>query len=193
MEVRVFSRLQAEALPWHSGQAFISITNPRQKAAHLPEGASVLRLGFYDTEAHLPGWPGLSCAQAQEVIAFLEALPSGVTELIVHCEFGASRSPAVAQFAAAWFQAPVFFETAGADGVLPNRFVRSTLRRQLGWYAARRPRLWLRALRMLLKEHLAVQEVTAPRRPEELQALHRRHDAAVQDELRAMRQVDRDD
>lgn len=191
MKIRVFSRLQAEALPWQPGQAFISITNPRQKDALLPVMAPILRLGFYDTEEHLHGWPGMSSVQAQEVLAFLEELPRGVTELIVHCEFGTSRSPAVAQFAAAWLRVPVVYETAGADGVLPNRLVHSTLRRQLGRYAARRPRLWLRTLRMIFGEELSRPATTHPRRWEELQDLHRKHDDAVQVEQRAMRQYER--
>ena len=92
----------------------ISITDPGTPDARLSENFhSILRLQFFDAvpaDEYLPAPHGLfDRIMAREVSAFVQGLggsehPIG---LLVHCEYGISRSAAVALFVEAWSGAPL--------------------------------------------------------------------------------------
>ena len=100
MTVLVFGRRDVEAgIVVRGGYALVSITDADKPPARLRNASGprgVLRLAFDDAEP--PGPRVLMTAeQAVEIVAFArEHLAAGVGFLVVHCEQGASRSPAVA-------------------------------------------------------------------------------------------------
>lgn len=106
---RVFalSRREAESLPPLPGVAVISVTSPRLELAKLDGFQFVLRLSFADVDHLSPNLSPRAKAKlgdaftpedARQVIAFVEALPPEVRDLVVHCEGGFSRSCAIARF-----------------------------------------------------------------------------------------------
>src|SRR5574343_2015155 len=114
-QVRFASRELAESLAGNPYMAVISITDPGTPEARLdPQFRHVLRVSFYDAlpaDEYLPApRPGLfDRALAQRIDAFvqeLHAAPFSLT-LMLHCEYGVSRSAAVALFAAAIADAPL--------------------------------------------------------------------------------------
>jgi predicted protein tyrosine phosphatase len=86
--------------------AVISITDPTTPEAKLdPLFRHVLRLSFYDAvpaDEFMPACPGLfdhhMAARISTFIGELHAAPFEIS-LMVHCEYGISRSAAVALFA----------------------------------------------------------------------------------------------
>lgn len=113
--VRYTSRKLAEQLRGSPYMAVISITDPGTPEARLdPLFRHVLRLAFYDAvpaDEYLPApLPGLfdyrMAGQISAFIGELHAAPFEI-ELMVHCEFGVSRSAAVALFAEALTGAPL--------------------------------------------------------------------------------------
>lgn len=112
--VQYTSRQLAETLAGNPYMAVISITDPGTPAARLdPLFRHVLRLSFFDTvpaDEYLPAPPGLfDQTAAHRIDAFvreLHAAPFGIS-LMVHCEFGLSRSAAVALFVEAATGAPL--------------------------------------------------------------------------------------
>ena len=113
--VRYTSRKLAEQLLGTPYMAVISITDPGTPEARLdPLFCHVLRLAFYDAvpaDDYLPApLPGLfdyrMAGQISAFIGELHAAPFEI-ELMVHCEFGVSRSAAVALFAEALTGAPL--------------------------------------------------------------------------------------
>ena len=84
----------------------------------------VLRLTFADIDSRYKDLVMFSEDHAEEIIGFVDALKDDLDVLIVHCEAGLSRSPAVA--------AALHHEIYGNDGPFfkshyPNRFVYRTL------------------------------------------------------------------
>lgn len=122
--VRVLPRADAETREPLAGEVCISITNPSQSPASLDEYADVLRLGFHDTDRVGGGFTVMSRAHARDCLEF-GARHTGAP-LTVHCQFGASRSVAVALFLAAWFGRPL--EVAATDVLMPNPWVLNQLR-----------------------------------------------------------------
>lgn len=114
-EVSYISRERAESLPGSSGAAIISITDPGTPPASLaPTFRNILRLSFFDAfpaDDYIPmPFGGLFEAQmAQQICDFIDALHADPDPLhcIVHCEYGISRSAAVALFIEAYTQAPL--------------------------------------------------------------------------------------
>ena len=114
-QVSFTSRLRAESLAASPYIAVISITDPGTPEARLDNGfADVLRLAFFDAvpaDEYLPAaLPGLfdhcMARQIGDFVRELHAAPADVS-LLVHCEYGVSRSAAVALFAAAHTGAPL--------------------------------------------------------------------------------------
>jgi predicted protein tyrosine phosphatase len=104
--VYIRSRLDAERIVPRSNEVAISITNPRQAPAVLDEGwKDVLRLGFHDVEEPAGHYREMTLEQAESVLAFVRKHKH--SPLLVHCEYGASRSAAVALFVAAWQNRPL--------------------------------------------------------------------------------------
>ena len=87
-----------------SAYALISIRDPRKKRVRIPQSPLLkvqLELVFHDAEPtagiKLPRQIRLMNAQdAASIRDFVMALPNTVKTLVVHCEQGMSRSPAVA-------------------------------------------------------------------------------------------------
>lgn len=108
------SRQLAESLAGNPYMAVISITDPTTPLARLdPLFRHVLRLSFFDAvpaDEYQPELPGLfNHAQAKSIDDFVSELHAAPFELsvMVHCEYGVSRSAAVALFVAARVDAPL--------------------------------------------------------------------------------------
>jgi predicted protein tyrosine phosphatase len=125
-QVQVMSR---DAIRTHfpvQGAVCISITNPRQQEASLQDGwTDILRLGFHDTDRPGGNFTPMTPLDAQCVIAFCDTHRDA--PIVVHCEFGHSRSVAVGAFIAAWLGRELKLNT---DVLNPNPWVIRQLRRQ---------------------------------------------------------------
>ena len=113
-KVQYTSRKLAEQLRGSPYMAVISITDPTTPEARLdPLFRHVLRLSFFDAvpaDEFMPSLPGLfDRHMAGQICTFLEELHAAPFEisLMVHCEYGISRSAAVALFAEALTGAPL--------------------------------------------------------------------------------------
>lgn len=113
---RVFfaSRQMAESLDGRPDIAVISITDPGTPEAQLsPSFHGVLRLQFFDAvpaDEYLPAPHGLfERPMARQVSEFVQTLGAGTmpVSVLVHCEYGISRSAAIALFVEAWSGAPL--------------------------------------------------------------------------------------
>ena len=109
------SREHAEGLAGNACTAVISITDPGAPAAKLcPQFKDVLRLSFYDAvpaEEYLPApMPGMfdhfMARSIGDFVHKMHAHPSN-RSVMVHCEYGVSRSAAVALFVEAYAGAPL--------------------------------------------------------------------------------------
>ena len=109
------SRELAESLAGNPYMAVISITDPGTPEANLdPLFKHVLRLSFFDAlpadeflPAPMPGmFDHLMAAQISEFVKALHAAPFEISTM-VHCEYGVSRSAAVALFVEAYAEAPL--------------------------------------------------------------------------------------
>ena len=109
------SRELAESLAGNPYMAVISITDPGTPEAKLdPLFHHVLRLSFYDAlpaDEYLPApMPGLfDHLMARSICDFVQELYAAPFEIsvMVHCEYGVSRSAAVALFVEAYSGAPL--------------------------------------------------------------------------------------
>lgn len=102
---RVFalSRAEAEKIPLITGVAAISITAPEKAPAELPPYKYLLRLSFADVDflgelsaraaEKLPA--AMTRQNAKAILEFVQALPSSIHSLVIHCEGGFSRSAGV--------------------------------------------------------------------------------------------------
>lgn len=114
-EVSYTSRQHAESLTGAPDTAVISITDPGQSEANLsPVFKDVLRLSFYDAvpaDEYLPApFPGLfDHVMAHQISSFAKKWQGATdeTSIVVHCEYGISRSAAVALFIEALSAAPL--------------------------------------------------------------------------------------
>ncbi|MFV5214922.1 hypothetical protein ACLIIZ_14480 [Azonexus caeni] len=113
---RVFytSRKLAESLSGNPYMAVISITDPTTPQARLdPLFRHVLRLSFFDAvpaDEFMPPLPGLfDRTMARRVDEFVREIHGAPFEMsmMVHCEYGVSRSAAVALFVEAATGAPL--------------------------------------------------------------------------------------
>ena len=114
-QVSYTARLHAESVAASRHIAVISITDPGTPEASLDSGfIAVLRLAFYDAvpaddylPAPLPGlFDRIMVRQIGDFVRELHATDADIS-LMVHCEYGVSRSAAVALFAAAYSGAPL--------------------------------------------------------------------------------------
>lgn len=129
------SRELAESLRGRPGQAVISITDPGVPEARLDSAfGHVLRLSFFDAEpaeeylpSPLPGlFDYLMARRIDRFVGDLHAAPADIS-LMVHCEYGVSRSAAVALYAEAYSRAPLESREFTFDA---NRWVVASLLRQ---------------------------------------------------------------
>lgn len=117
------SRERAESFAGSPDTAVISITDPGSRQADLhPLFGPILRLSFYDAvpaDEYLPApFPGLFDHQmAREVVDFIAELHNAKADLrvMVHCEYGVSRSAAVALFIEAYAGARLSAREFGCD------------------------------------------------------------------------------
>ncbi|MDP3539830.1 MAG: hypothetical protein Q8S26_14140 [Azonexus sp.] len=108
------SRELAESLAGNPYMAVISITDPTTPEAKLdPMFRHVLRLSFFDAvpaDEYQPSQPGLfdhlMACQINNFVMELQAAPFEIS-MMVHCEYGVSRSAAVALFVSAYSGAPL--------------------------------------------------------------------------------------
>ena len=114
-QVLFASRELAESLAGNPYMAIISITDPGTPDARLdPLFQHVLRLSFYDAvpaDEYLPSpFPGMfDYPMAHQISDFVHELHQAPFEIsmMVHCEYGVSRSAAVALFVEASTGAPL--------------------------------------------------------------------------------------
>lgn len=114
-QVKFVSREHAESLAGNPNTAVISITDPGTPDANLcKDFKDVLRLSFYDAmpaDEYLPApMPGMfDHVIARRIGNFVHKLRDGPEDIsvIVHCEYGVSRSAAVALFVEAYAEAPL--------------------------------------------------------------------------------------
>lgn len=114
-QVHFASRELAESLAGNPYMAVISITDPGTPDAKLdPLFQHVLRISFYDAvpaDEFLPApMPGLfDHLMARRISDFVKELHNAPFEIsvMVHCEYGVSRSAAVALFVEAYSGAPL--------------------------------------------------------------------------------------
>lgn len=97
IELRVLSRDAAEKYEPRGIEVCISIGDPNAVPSKLSRAfAAVLRLTFNDIEANPSEGDVLFAAEhAGEILRFVQEWQH-VDRIVVHCEFGASRSPGVA-------------------------------------------------------------------------------------------------
>lgn len=114
IRVHYASRELAESLDGNPYMAVISITDPGTPEARLdPLFHHVLRLSFFDAvpaDPFTPALPGLFDRRlAQRIDRFVGELHAAPFEIsvMVHCEYGVSRSAAVALFVEAFSGAPL--------------------------------------------------------------------------------------
>ncbi|MCL2525427.1 MAG: hypothetical protein FWF20_12965 [Betaproteobacteria bacterium] len=113
-QIHYTSRKLAESLEGNPYMAVISITDPSTPPARLdPMFRHVLRLSFFDAvpadeyQPPLPGLFDMNMARAiDRFIGELHAAPFTLS-VMVHCEYGVSRSAAVALFIEALTGAPL--------------------------------------------------------------------------------------
>lgn len=102
MEFFVYSRGAIERLPPHDVQhVIISITTTADDRAKLPTSAAcrgVLRLVFPDFDEPAPNTPSAlaGAEHARAIWDFIEQHLEGLERVVLHCDAGVSRSPAVA-------------------------------------------------------------------------------------------------
>ena len=102
MKFIVYPRWRAEQYTSDSRYAVISVTDKDQADAALrsdPNRLATLRLKFDDVECdnHYDlGTVAMTDAQADQVVAFVEAHCQSVAQFIIHCEAGISRSRGIA-------------------------------------------------------------------------------------------------
>jgi predicted protein tyrosine phosphatase len=124
-QVQVLSRQAAHVHRPGAGSVCISITNPRQSPQKLEDGwAEILRLGFHDTDRPGGNYVPMTKEQALEILELCHRHRDA--PIVVHCEFGHSRSPGIGAFIAAWLDRDLKLNT---DVLNPNPWVIRQLRR----------------------------------------------------------------
>lgn len=102
MDFFVYSRGAIEVLPPHEvAHVIVSITTTPDDRAKLPVGKAcrgVLRLSFVDADEPRPDQPHtlFDRAQARSILQFVKQHRDAIERIVVHCDAGLSRSPAVA-------------------------------------------------------------------------------------------------
>jgi len=100
VEFLVYSRRAIEALAAHDvPHVVISITTTADDQARLPSSercVGVLRLAFADIERPLAGAVLFGAEHARAICEFIGAHRRAIKRVVVHCDAGFSRSPAVA-------------------------------------------------------------------------------------------------
>ena len=102
-QILVLGRSDAERLVADPEWAVISIHDPNKSTPELRVGwGAVLTLAFHDKEdpelARMTGfWQLFRAEQARAACSFVERQVKSSTGLLIHCESGLSRSPAMAR------------------------------------------------------------------------------------------------
>jgi predicted protein tyrosine phosphatase len=100
MQFFVYSRRAIEALAGHDvPYVVISITTTADDVARVPPSRlcrGVLRIAFADIDRPLSGAVMFDASHARAICAFISEHRGSIERIIVHCDAGFSRSPAVA-------------------------------------------------------------------------------------------------
>ena len=123
MKVIVMNRHQSERWVTKESHAMISISSPGDRSEVLPLPVNrclkFLRLAFYDLDRRIHGYPRMTRRQARQIWRFVQAL-NGIPILVIHCDAGVSRSPAVAAAITKWQTGD---DTEWFKRFYPNRWV----------------------------------------------------------------------
>lgn len=95
------SQEAAEELVPTPNMAIISIRDPGKTVNLHPYWGHILTITFNDIRESVPEFPDwimFTPEMAERIEKFCDHLPSSVTELVVHCRAGISRSAAVAKY-----------------------------------------------------------------------------------------------
>ncbi|MBU9552885.1 hypothetical protein KTE50_30580 [Burkholderia multivorans] len=104
-QVFALSRGDAEKLPRLPSIAVISVTAPERPLARVDGFTHLLRLSFADVDFLSPSLSkksrgklvhAFTAEQARAIRSFVQALPTEIVSVVVHCEGGYSRSCAIA-------------------------------------------------------------------------------------------------
>ena len=122
LRVVTMGRSQAERWITHIHHAVISLTDPGSDVPGLPPLESRTRWmveSFYDLDQQsIEGYARMTPEQAKRIAAFVRKMPEPV--LLIHCEAGVSRSPAVAAAVAKFLFGD---DQEWFDRFYPNRWV----------------------------------------------------------------------
>jgi len=128
MELVVYSRKAIELVrPHEVSHVIISITSTREDVAVLRANdhcRGILRLSFVDADEGsepVVGGQLFSLDQARQIWAFVERHQGDVQRILVHCDMGISRSPAVAAALA------LVLNGNGDEFLLSDQYVPNTL------------------------------------------------------------------
>lgn len=136
LHTQFLSKHRAEQIVPTEFQAIVSIVEPGEVRNLHPDWKHVVRLDFHDTDADANGgqtWSVLRATpdkyvrfdnnHAEKIIKFLDNLHPDVTEILVHCHAGISRSAAVSKYIA-----ELYGLRFNHDYSLYNKHVYKTLR-----------------------------------------------------------------
>lgn len=84
----------------------------------------LLQLSFHDIDEHIYGYRLMSEVQALQILEFVDTVWNKIETLLIHCEAGISRSPAIA---AAISRIKLGHEGGYFRTHVPNRYVYNTL------------------------------------------------------------------
>ena len=130
MLINFVSRNVAERMKPHKNMALISIIEPTaQTMKTFDQWEHKIELKFHDADpvkfrnSSFKGYTLFSREQAKKIIEFVLGLPENVTNILVHCAAGISRSAGVALFLSEHV-----YKLGGLSNVaLYNRYVYSEL------------------------------------------------------------------
>ena len=106
--VEFVSRSAAVYRDGHADTIVISIHSSFDEPARLQDGwKDKLVLGFDNVEAISHRLVRFGRTDAESVIAFLQKHEQSATHVLVHCDEGTSRSPAIARFVAETYGLPL--------------------------------------------------------------------------------------
>lgn len=130
--IRVMPREGAEAIKPDAQSVCISITDRHRSDAQLQAGwRAVLRLKFDDIECEGAHYLPLSSREAQAVLDF--AHEHRDCDVVVHCEWGHSRSVGVGVFLSAWLNRPLSANIDRPNNWVISKLCTGGLRRSLHW------------------------------------------------------------
>lgn len=125
MNIVVLNRAKAEEftsdVPWVAISIICEGDFPKLSKENR---LAICKVAFWDTDVVVRGQPRMTECQAEEILKFADEYWDKVETLLIHCDAGRSRSPAVA---AALSRIKVGHDDGYFNSHIPNRWVYGTL------------------------------------------------------------------